>query len=731
MDGGVFVFQAMFCGTAITIVSGSVAERMRFAGYLVVALLLAGLIYPLFGHWAWNGAILGVKMGWLGSRGFVDFAGATVVHSVAGWVALAAVLCIGPREGRFPPGAPPQKITGHNLPVAMLGTVLLWFGWFGFNGGSALTVNDQVPILLANTLLAGASGLVVALAVGWPLRGRPDVDLVINGSLAGLVAITASCNAISSASAICIGGVGGLVMLALDWLLARWHIDDAVGAIPVHAGGGVWGTIAVAIFGKAELLGTNLNTAFQLGVQLLGIAFCCAWAFGLSYLILSMVNRIFPLRVTLDQERIGLNVAEHGASTELHDLFTAMDHQARTGDLNLQVPVEPFTEVGQIADRYNRVMAALREAVARTDAIASTAGDAIITFAKPSLEILTVNPSTELIFGYPGGQLVGRPFHMLLDISERLSDGPMPEDDDGRLARLIHDGGRHEVLGRRADGSTFWLEAVVTEVELDEASFYTGSLRDVSERKAQTEALKLARQQAELASEAKSSFLSTMSHELRTPMNAIIGFTEIVMERCEEVLPPRQYDNLGKVLVSAEHLLSLINHILDLSKIEAGHMEVHPTWVKLGPVLETCLRTVEPLVKHDRVQLILATDVSQYALYTDEEKLKQILMNLLSNAAKFTEQGAIRITTAARGDTLSIAIADTGIGIPDDAVARVFDEFYQIDHRRTRQYGGTGLGLSIARHLAHLLGGDLSVQSIVGAGSTFTVRLPHGSGPCR
>lgn len=172
-----FVFQAMFCGTAITIVSGSVAERMRFSGYLIMAGLLAGVIYPLFGHWAWSGTILGVKTGWLGVRGFIDFAGATVVHSVAGWVALAAVLCIGPREGRFPPGAPPQKITGHNLPVAMLGTVLLWFGWFGFNGGSALTVNDQVPVLLANTLLAGASGLVAALTVGWPLRGRPDVDL--------------------------------------------------------------------------------------------------------------------------------------------------------------------------------------------------------------------------------------------------------------------------------------------------------------------------------------------------------------------------------------------------------------------------------------------------------------------------------------------------------------------------------------------------------------------------
>ncbi len=189
--------------------------------------------------------------------------------------------------------------------------------------------------------------------------------------------------------------------------------------------------------------------------------------------------------------------------------------------------------------------------------------------------------------------------------------------------------------------------------------------------------------------------------------------------------PPRQYENLGKVLISAEHLLSLINHILDLSKIEAGHMELHPTSVKLDAVLETCLRTIEPLVKHDRVQLTVATEINLPTLYTDEEKLRQILMNLLSNAAKFTEQGTIRVSAQPQGDGLSIAITDTGIGISAEALAHIFEEFYQVDHRRTRQYGGTGLGLSIARHLTRLLGGDLSVRSTVGMGSTFTVSLPQ------
>jgi len=362
-----FVFQAMFCGTSVTIVSGAVAERMRFAGYLIVALIMSSMIYPVFGHWAWNGALAGIPSGWLNGRGFVDFAGGTVVHSLAGWVALAAVLRVGSRTGRFPPGQPPQKIPGHNLPVAMLGTVLLWFGWFGFNGGSTFAMNEQVPRLLANTLLAGASGMVAALVVGWPLRERPDVDLVINGSLAGLVSITANCHAVTALSAVVIGSVGGLVMLGMTYLLERWHIDDAVGAIPVHAGGGVWGTVAVALFGRPDLLATGLDRGTQLLVQFSGIIVCFLWAFGMMSLVLYLIDRLYPLRVSSEEEYIGLNVAEHNATTEHLDLLRVMESQARTGDLSLRVPIEPFTEVGQIATLYNRVMEEIERLAERLD----------------------------------------------------------------------------------------------------------------------------------------------------------------------------------------------------------------------------------------------------------------------------------------------------------------------------------------------------------------------------
>ncbi len=449
----------MFCSVSVTILSGAVAERMRFSAYIFAAALASSVIYPIFGHWAWNGMDSESALGWLGARGFVDFAGSTVVHSVGGWVALAAVLVIGPRAGRFPKDGPPPRIPGANLPLAMLGVMLLWFGWFGFNGGSTLALNGQVPIVIANTVLAGAAGMIVTLAVGWRLRRRADVDLVINGSLAGLVSITANCFAVTTLSAIIIGGIGGLVMLGVERLLERLRIDDAVGAIPVHLGAGIWGTLAVGLFGRVELLGRGQWA--QLQAQLEGIVACGLWTFGVAFCTFVVANRFFPLRTTPAQEHIGLNVSEHGASTELVDLLTVMERQVATGDLSLRVPVEPFTEVGQIADRYNQVLQALDQAIARTRAIVDSARDGILTFAEHDLSITSLNPAAETLFGYPEAQLIGQPLSVLL-LSNQSGNGvdTTPPYAGDMLPTLIADGTPHELTGRHRDGSTFPLEVV-------------------------------------------------------------------------------------------------------------------------------------------------------------------------------------------------------------------------------------------------------------------------------
>ena len=240
-----------------------------------------------------------------------------------------------------------------------------------------------------------------------------------------------------------------------------------------------------------------------------------------------------------------------------------------------------------------------------------------------------------------------------------------------------------------------------------------------------TRELQEVNRQLQMASRHKSEFLARMSHELRTPMNAIIGFTRLVMRRSKEILPKREHENLGKVLISAEHLLALINDILDLSKVEAGRMEIHAVRFELEPLIELCLRTVEPLVKSDQLRLTKELEVGMPMLSTDQDKLKQILMNLLSNAIKFTETGTITVTAKYRDSEVAISVADTGIGIPAGALERIFEEFHQVDNSATRQYRGTGLGLSISRHFARLMGGDITIRSTVGAGSTFIVTIPR------
>jgi adenylate cyclase len=241
-------------------------------------------------------------------------------------------------------------------------------------------------------------------------------------------------------------------------------------------------------------------------------------------------------------------------------------------------------------------------------------------------------------------------------------------------------------------------------------------------------ALRAAKEQAEQANRAKSEFLANMSHELRTPLNAIIGFTRLVMRRAKDALPAKQHDNLGKILTSAEHLLSLINTVLDLSKIEAGRVEVRSSTFALELLIDQCLRTVEPIVR-ERVQLAKKVAPDLPELDTDQAKLRQILLNLLGNAAKFTDSGSITVVARHQGGQIVLEVTDTGCGIPADALDLVFEEFRQVDSSSTRQHGGTGLGLSISRHLARLIGGEIALASTVGEGSTFTVTFPARYGP--
>lgn len=462
-----FLFQAMFCTTAATIVSGAAAERMRFNAYLIVAMLSAGLIYPLFGHWAWGGA-LREGQGWLAQRGFIDFAGSTVVHGVGGWVALATIMVIGPRAGRFDSRWLRQSMPGSNLPLAMLGSLLLLFGWFGFNGGSTLSFDARVPGIIVNTVVAGMAGIAVAMFLSSWRYGYTEPVGLLNGMLAGLVAITASAHAVTVGDSLLIGSGGGLVMWLADRLLVRCAIDDAVGAVPVHLAAGLWGTLAVALFGEPTLLGSELGRLDQLLVQLEGILVCAVWAFGLTYLLLRLINRYYPLRVGPDEERNGLNVSEHGARTELVELLDAMAEHQRHGQFQREVEVEPFTEVGQIAEQYNKVIRALQQAVAKTQSIVRDIRDGIVTYGRDGI-LTSCNPGAERLFGLPAEQLVGRSFQQLV-----VDGGSLLPGTDGEL--------KAEMMLRGRGGEVFAAELTASQGGSAEDSFVC-MVRDVTERR--------------------------------------------------------------------------------------------------------------------------------------------------------------------------------------------------------------------------------------------------------
>jgi ammonium transporter, Amt family len=292
-----FIFQAMFAATAATIVSGAVAERIKLGSFMVYAALLVTFFYPITGSWQWGG-------GWLAERGFYDFAGSSLVHAFGGFAALAAVIVLGPRAGKYLAGGKVKPILGHSMPLAAIGVFLLWLGWYGFNGGSVLSADPLlVSYVFTTTSLAAAGGALSAMIVSWVLLKKPDLSMGLNGVLAGLVGITAGADSVSMFGSILIGLIAGAIVVFSIIFFDKIKIDDPVGAISVHGVCGIWGTIAVAIFSDAA----------PIGIQIIGTLSVSAFAFIASFILATLIKVTIGFRVSADEEAEGLDIGEHGA----------------------------------------------------------------------------------------------------------------------------------------------------------------------------------------------------------------------------------------------------------------------------------------------------------------------------------------------------------------------------------------------------------------------------------
>ena len=622
-----FLFQLMLCVTAATIASGASAERMRFTAYLILSIVLGGIIYPVFGHWAWTSHFTGKAPGWLESLGFRDFSGSTVVHSLGAWAALASIMIIGPRIGKFDKQSGSKKLKGHNLTLATTGVFILWMGWFGFNGGSEFGFTSHVPQIFINTFLASACGAITMLVWQFYQKKQIEIENILNGLLAGLVASSASCDAVSPAAAVVIGIIAAIVMEAGVWVLERFQLDDTIGVIPVHGFAGVWGTLAVALFIPAELLTHSRWEQFL--IQLLGCSVCFIWCFSFCWVTLRIISKFVRLRATKDEEKLGLNMAEHGATSEMYDLLNLMELHIQ-GDTELGDDMDEYSDVSLIAKQYNRV-----------------------------------------------SQVRDLALNELKDRTENLE------------------------LTRR---------------ELEEKA----------------ERLKQANTDAEAASRAKSEFLANMSHEIRTPMTAVLGYTDLLIE--ESWGRPGSIQLLDVIKRNGHYLLELINDILDLSKIESGNLTIETIQFSL---LEK-MKEIQSLMKvraelrglHFKLSFEGALPVE---IQSDPTRLKQILINLIGNAIKFSPDGGkVSVETSflnssADDPLLEFKIRDTGIGMTAEQIAMLYQPFVQADSSTTRKFGGTGLGLAISKRLAEMLGGDLTCESVPGEGTVFTLTIGIGN----
>jgi ammonium transporter len=722
------IFNLAFCSVVATIVSGAVAERMRIGAYFVSTALIAMFIYPILGHWTWGNMIIKSNLAYLANLGFIDHAGGVTIHALGGFYALAAIIVLGPRRGRFNEKGQVQPISGFSPVLVLTGGLILFVTWIPFNTGALELGTKLFADVALATVIAGAAGGLAGKISGYILNSRTlDPMASANGILGGLVAVTAGASFLGPFGAFAIGVIGGAsAIIGNHILLHRFKVDDPVGVVGVHGFAAVFGAMIFPFLTSQPL--PKGNALSQFAVQGFGAFVCVAWALITGFAVIGTLKALGVLRVTAAQEYLGLNLGEHmpNLSQEHIEAGYQASKKAISKGATLQsgkssvVGSEIGLALSSMSEDNKRLSeeSLIRSAMFTEATESLTDGlliydkdDQILEFNSAFADIMKVMKA-ECYVGMSRRDYLKE----LLRVGAiQIGDTPVDVWLDEYLAGFEKTGASE---GNIQVGTFYYIYRT--------RPIPTGgqilTITDVTQ-------IKAALDKAKMAEKAKSEFLANMSHEIRTPMNGIIGMTEL-LSRSE--LTDRQHHFVSTISSSGNALMTIINDILDFSKIEAGQVKLNPVPFVLRDSIEDVTTMLSSSAAEKNLDLLVRMQPDLPATYIgDVGRVRQVLTNLVGNALKFTHFGHVLVDVSGTSSRdmvdLTIRVEDTGIGIPAEQIDDIFQKFRQVDGTTTREYEGTGLGLSISSNLIELMGGKITVSSDVGKGTVFTVHLslPH------